>query len=167
MKATDMFLKIVYWTSVVLITFCVITQILYWVLPLELSDDASAVYTEIRFCGFVVAVLYGIYRIGSKKNFSESILSKVTGILVVSCFGFFIMIAFLFSGMCSWSTEKVFFEDAKDISIQIVERHFGCGATDSGEPRIEIVKVNQLTRHLFWITEIDTATIDKSRWKKL
>jgi hypothetical protein len=77
------------------------------------------------------------------------------------------MIGILFLNMCDWTTNKVFFKNINDPSTLIVQRSFGCGATDSSLPKIEVSKTIQITPYFIWVTDIDTTQINKSEWTRV
>jgi hypothetical protein len=73
----------------------------------------------------------------------------------------------LLGSTCAWTTDKVFFENKQNSSVKIVQRHFGCGATDSSYPTVKVFRVREITSDLIWVTEIDTTQIDKSEWIRI
>ncbi len=79
---------------------------------------------------------------------------------------FFILII-SFGDMCSWSTGTVLFEHKEDPKIKIVERDYGCGATDSGSPVYKVFRRKEITSYLSLFTEIDTSKINKAEWNKV
>lgn len=77
------------------------------------------------------------------------------------------MVMTLFAGMCDWTTDKIFFKNKQNSSIKIVQRSFGCGATDSSPATLKVFKVREITPYLIWVTSIDTNQINKVDWKRI
>jgi hypothetical protein len=167
MKAINVFLKVVYWTSVLLIAVCIICQIAMWVLPLELSGSTHEVYDTMRFYGFTLAVILTLTGTVKQTDSSSEVARKVSLTLLVAGACFFLMVLSAFSGMCGWSIERVYFENRQNPSVKIVERWFDCGATDGGGMVRKAFKMTVLSGDIIWVNEIDTNAIDKSSWKRL
>jgi uncharacterized membrane protein len=160
--------KIIYWVSIFAICFWVLTPILGLFVSLEFtSNEIENAYETTRFYGLPFAILLTLTGTIKDPDTSNSNGQKILLTLLIAGISFFIMIITLFSGMCSWTTDKVFFEDKKNSSIKIVERDYGCGATDSGKPIYKTFKVHEVTKYLIWVTEIDTNKIDMSEWTRV
>jgi hypothetical protein len=158
-------LKTVYWTSILLLSFWVLTSILLIVLPIEITnDDYAMTYRISRFFGIPITILLTLTGTIKREDTARAIVSKVfTTILLSSLIAF--IIAFLaLLGMCGETTREVYFENKKHPSTKIVRRSFGCGATDSSPDVIRLRKVVRLTSYLIWVTNIDTTQINKSEW---
>lgn len=162
------FLKIIYWTSILLLCFWILTAILGNFIPLEFAyNDSEFIYDSIRFYGFPIAILLTLTGTIKEKDTSGVIATKIFGTIFVSAFSVFVMFMTLFAGMCDWTTDKVFFENNKNPTTKIVQRSFGCGATDSSPATIKLFKVREFTRHLIWITSVDTSQINKNEWTRI
>ena len=160
--------KIIYLTSIFFICFWILAAILGQFVPIEFTDNQiENTFDSIRLFGFPIAILLTLSGTIKPNDTSGSIGGKILLTLFVSGISFFFMVITLFASMCSWTTGKVFFESKQDRSIKIVERDYGCGATDSGRPICKIFKVKNITNYLIWVTEIDTNKIDKSQWVKI
>ncbi len=162
------FLKIVYWTSILIPCFWVLTTILGNLVPLEFSNNNSEfIYDSIRFYGIPIAIMLTLTGTIKSKDTSGSIATKIFLTICVSAFSIFIMFMTLFAGMCDWTTDKIFFENKQNSSIKIVQRSFGCGATDSSPATLKVFKVREITPYLIWVTSIDTNKINKDEWKRI
>ncbi len=126
------FLKIIYWSSILLLCFWILTAILGNFIPLEFANnDGEFIYDSIRFYGFPIAILLTLTGTIKEKDTSGVIAIKIFGTMLVSAFSVFVMFMTVFAGMCDWITDKVLFENNKNPTTKIVQRSFGCGATDS------------------------------------
>jgi hypothetical protein len=66
--------------------------------------------------------------------------------------------------MCAWTNRQILYESKNDSDTKIIERDFGCGATDSRPPIVGVYKVEYFTDYFIHTTEIDTVKIDKDKW---
>jgi hypothetical protein len=161
-------LKIVYWTSILLLCFWTLTAIFGTFIPLEISNnDVEVTYDNIRFYGFPIAIILTLSGTVKTKDAARTILTKVFTTVIISAISVFIMFLTLFTGMCDWTTEKVFFENKHKPTTKIVLRSFGCGATDSSPATLKIFKVREITSSLIWVTSLDTNQINKSEWTRI
>ena len=162
------FLKIVFWTSILLPCFWVLTAILGNFVPLEFSNNYSEfIYDSIRGFGFPIAVMLTMTGTIKSKDKAGIIATKLVLTIVAAAFSFFIIVMTAFAGMCDWTTDKIFFENKQNSSIKIVQRSFGCGATDSSPATLKVFKVSEITPYLIWVTSIDTNQINKSEWIRI
>ena len=72
----------------------------------------------------------------------------------------------MFGEMCNWKTNNILFINKENSEIQIVEREFGCDATDSGQPLKSIFKIRKINIHLIYLSDIDTCNINIDNWYK-
>ena len=162
------FFKIVYWTSILLLSFWILTAIFGTFIPLEISNnDFEFIYDSIRFYGFPITIILTLTGTIKKKDTTGTIATKVLTTIVISVVSIFIMVMTLFAGMCDWTTDIVFFENKLNPSIKIVQRSFGCGATDSSPATLKVFKVKEITPYLIWTTSIDTNQINKYEWTRI
>ena len=68
------------------------------------------------------------------------------------------------STICGIS-EKVLFENNKWHDIKIVERSYGCGATDTDFPEYKVYKIVPIISLFNLVTKFDTSQIDLENWK--
>ena len=68
---------------------------------------------------------------------------------------------------CAWTTRNELLMHKANNKIKIVERDYGCGATDSTAPIVRIFKTREVTNFFIFITEVDTSKIDKTNWIKI
>lgn len=164
----QVFFKIIYWTSTFLLCFWILTGVFGRFFPLEISDkDAELMYESFRFYGFPIAIILTLTGTVKKGDTSGNVVSKVFLTLLIAAFSVIIMFMTLFFEMCDSTTVKVLFENKQNASIKIVERSFGCGATDSSPATFKIFKIREISSYLIWVTAIDTTQIDKSKWKRV
>lgn len=162
------FLKIAFWTSIILPCFWILTAILGNFIPLEFANnDGEFIYDSIRFYGFPIAIMLTLTGTIKSKDTSGIIATKIFLTICVSVFSIFVVVMTLFAGMCDWTTDKVFFENKQNSSIKIVQRSFGCGATDSSPATLKVFKVREFTPYLIWVTSIDSNQINKSEWTRM
>ncbi len=160
--------KIVFLTSLSFIGGCIFIGILGSLLPIEVIDDNLVYYyMVIRFYGIPITIILTLTGTIKQKDKAGLIIGKIIATIAMSIFSLFIVFMVLFSNMCGWTTNRVFFENTQNKTIKIVERNFGCGATDSGEPVYKIFKLKEITKYFIWVTEIDTNQIDKSEWTRI
>lgn len=161
-------LKLIYWASISLICFWILVAILGLFLPIEVTDNKiENTYYEIRFWGLPIAILLTLSGTIESNDASVSLGGEILATLFAAGISVFFMFMAMFLGMCDWTTDRMFFENKQDRSIKIVERSFGCGATDSGSPIHKIFKMTPVTKYFVWVTEIDTNSIDKSEWVRI
>ena len=159
------FLRIIYWISIFLICFWVFLPLIKSFLSLEITDhEIEDTYDLIRFWGLPVAILLTLTGTIKQDDTSDDVGGKVSLTLFVAGFSLFFVLLF---NMCDWSTSIVLFQNKEDSDIKIVEREYGCGATDGGEPIYKIFKVQELTKYFIRVTEIDTATIGRAEWERV
>ena len=123
-------------------------------------------FDGIRFYGFPVAIILTLTGTIKKKDTTGTMVLKIFITIVISAFSLLVMIMALFAGMCDWTTDKVFFENKHRTSTKIVQRSYGCGATDGSAATIKIVKVKEITPYLIWVASIDTTKINKGEWTR-
>ena len=161
--------KIIYLLSIAYIVLCCTLAILLNSIPLEfksyrLSENADQLF----FFGIPIAVLFTLARLGFKDRRNLVVWKEVlktvglsVGIFIVF---FFYAIASFGSSMCRTTTGQTIFTKSNSSTTKIVERHFGCGATDSGPGIITIAKQVDILSIFWYYSEIDTIGIAKSDW---
>jgi hypothetical protein len=161
-------LKII--ARILIILFCIFTLFLIvkQFLPLEYADNNSEyLFENLFFLGFPTTLLLTLFFTLKEKDGIGMTIGKIA-ITIVVAVGFILMIGMLaLENMCDWSTERTIFENKQNNSIKIVDRSFGCGATDSGAPTHTIFRIREITGYFIWATKIDTNTIDKSKWNRI
>ena len=97
-----------------------------------------------------------------KNSKLKNIVIAITTI-TVSLFSFFIIVGTLFAiALGAWIDTATLYENRKNHHITIKEQRFDKGALGYGG--IRIVKLKPFMKHWNIITEIDTATLNKSKW---
>ena len=161
-------LKTVYWTSILILCLWILTTIFGTFIPLEISNsNFEIIYDRIRFYGIPIAIILTLTGTIKNKDTAGTVTIKVFATIVISLFSVFVMVMTLFAGMCDWTTENVIFENKLNPSTKIVQRSFGCGATDSSPATLKVFKVKEITPFLIWTTTIDTNQINKSEWTRI
>lgn len=162
------FLKIVYWTSILLICFWVLTAISGNLIPLEFADnDSEFIYDYIRFYGLPIAIMLTLTGTLKGKDPSFIIAAKIFLTLCIAGLSILFVFMSLITSMCDWTTHEVFFESRQNPSIRIVQRSYGCGATDSSPATYSLFKVRELSPYLIWVTKADTNQINKDEWRRV
>lgn len=160
--------RLVFWTSITAIVCWVIIALFGKIIPLELKIGKSGNFHQLFvFYGLQTAVMFTLT--GTlKKTDNKKLLSGKIALTVVTAFAAtFLAFITVFSGMCSWSTERTLFEQKDSPGTQIVLRRKGCGSDQKSYPVYKTCKVVYITSDLFWIKDIDTSQIDKSLWKRV
>lgn len=168
MKIIHGLLKVVYCTSILLLSIWTLTAVFGSLIPLEFSNNNHEfIYDSILFYGFPIAIILTLAGTIKKDDTRGTIATKVFITILISFISLCIMFMTSFTGMCDWTTDKVYFENKQNPSTTIVQRSFGCGATDSSPATIEVYKLRELTPYLIWVTSADTNQIDKNEWRRI
>lgn len=91
-------------------------------------------------------------------------MARLTGGVVVAFFIFFMIAMGSFSDMCSWTTGNTLFQSTRNSKIKVVERWYGCGATDSTPATRKAFKIVYITSFLAKVSAIDISKLDKEEW---
>jgi len=160
--------KIIFWTSIIFIGLLIIVPLILLIFDLEFaSDSIKSNYKGFMFFTVPIAILLTLFgTIKSKDNILKTI-GKVIGTILISFVTIFLMIMSIFADMCAWTDRQILYENKHDSNTKIIERDFGCGATDSGYPTVRIFKVQHFTKYFIRTTKVDTASIDKNEWIKI
>ena len=169
-KTSQRLLKIIRWTSIIFLCLWILIPVLGFFIPLEFANkNSELIYTKIRFCGLPIAAILLVltYKIKNKHTPILIVYKIILAIGVAFLFYFIAAIILLGSSMCAWTTDKVFFENRQNHSVKIVQRSFGCGATDSDYPTVKVFKIREITPVFIWVTKIDTNKINKNEWIRI
>lgn len=162
------FLKIVFWSSIILLCFWILTAILGIFLPVEFANEDSRLIIEsTRGFSFPIAVLGTLTGTLKRKDTKGDFLIKIVLTIIAAVFSFYIIALYALGNLCSYTTSSVFFENKQNSSIKIVERSFGCGAVDGLPSSLHVHKVREISPYLIWVTNIDTNTINKDEWIRI
>lgn len=160
--------RLVFWTSIVAIACWVIMALFGKVIPLEMKIGKSGDFHQLFvFYGLQTAVIFTLSGTLKKADSKKLLLIKTGLTVVVAFLAAFLAFITVFSGMCSWSTDRILLERKDRPDTQIVLRRKGCGSDQKSYPVYKTCKVVYLTPDLFWIKDIDTNQIDKSLWKQV
>lgn len=150
----------------VFIFFCVFTMTFGQFLPFEFSslDIRFYYYTTVLFI-LPIAIsikVYGGYK--EKENHVPNVLASMFAGFV----SFIFILLFWFANtMCGYITDNVLLEKKSIFSTTIIERHYDCGATDSGPAKYEYASITPVIPFFVnYIIKVDTAKIDKNLWVK-
>ena len=136
-----------------------------WILDLEFANDSvKSNYKEFMFVAVPVAILLTLTGTIKFKESIPVILGKVLATTVIAAFVVFLMIASVFSDMCTWTNNEILFEHKTDPNTKIIQREFGCGAVDGGPPTEGIYKVEYLTKYFIRPSLVDTSNINRNEW---
>lgn len=131
------------------------------------SQQEEALFSHAQFPGLFVAL--GLLFAGLLFTITHW-LDVIIRLLLFGLIAFVLYVVVLFSvfsGMCTWTTYDVLFEQRAAPSTVIALRGMGCGATDSGPPAYGIFKITPLTSHFIRVTKADTTTLDYSQWRRV
>ncbi len=157
--------KTIFWIAVILLALLFLAPLLSELSPLQFatSNDKDA-WETFRYIGIPVCLLLTLSGTVRKHDSAGIVLAKFAGTVIITVFVLYLMAMASFGDMCAWYTEKILFENKNDRSQKILLRNFGCGATDSSSPLLQVVKATYYTSHFFHLTPIDTTKIDRTVW---
>ena len=97
--------------------------------------------------------------------------SRLIGTIIIVLFwtlGTFYVPIFCFGKfMCGNLMDKTLFTKNDIFNTKIIVRHYDCGAYDSDFPKEEIVNIRNIFGLFNFVTDGDTAHIDKTKWKRI
>ncbi|PCI92909.1 MAG: hypothetical protein COB15_17165 [Flavobacteriales bacterium] len=160
--------KIIFFISIGLIIFWVSTPIISLFIPLEFSNkELESTFEQIRFYGIPISILLALCGFIKTNDSNAIIIGKIVTTIIISVLSIFFLFISIFANMCDTTTGKILFENRQNENLKIVEREYGCGATDSEPPNVSIYKIRQLTKYFIYPTKIDTNDLDKNEWEKI
>lgn len=160
--------RLVFWTSIAAIVCWVVIALFGKIIPLEINPGKSGDFHQLFvFYGLQTAVLFTLSGTLKKTDHKKPLLIKMGLTVFAAFFAAFIAFITVFSGMCSWNTDRTLFEYKNNPGTQIILRRKGCGSDQKIYPVYKTCKVVYLTSNLFWIKDIDTSQIDKNFWKRI
>jgi hypothetical protein len=159
--------KLIYKSSLVLLTLIVLLPIIGHFLPLVFTNDnIPDTFEEARFYVLPILILLTLFGTIKRPDNEGANALKIVSTVIVSLFTSVVLFFSAFSGMCRWTTGETLFQNRNDENTNIVLREFGCGATDSGSPTYKVCKVKTIISGLQWIVNVDTTKIDRSEWQR-
>jgi len=160
--------KIIFWISIAVILAWIIISLFGKVLPLEIKIGKSGgAYQVFVFYALQTAIMFTLFGTLKQKDSKKRLIVKVILTCVVAAAACFLTLITVFSGMCSWNTDRILFEKKDAPDTQIVLRRKGCGTGKDIYPIYKTCKVKYIISDLYWIKDIDTTHIDKKQWKRL
>ena len=167
MSNTQKILKIIYWSSISILCFVVISTILLWCLPIEFIDK----YVEETFSIFrLTVILLAIFLFvinkfkngGFLKTFGKIMLTGLALFVI-----YFIVGILSFGSLCGYTFDNFLFENKENPKVKIIKKSFGCGAVDSTPATMHFYKSIDFLNIFRWISEIDTTKINKAEWNRI
>lgn len=152
---------------VLLLIFCLLVLTIGQLIPIEFINKS------LRNCYYfilIICVIITSFFCLKKISYWNSLILRVIISLVFVFLIFVSLISLMFglagSIMCGTS-EKILFENKQESNTKIVERSYGCGATDTDFPEYKMYKLIPLANQFNFITEFDTSHIDRENWKQV
>ena len=88
-------------------------------------------------------------------------------IVVIFIFTLLLSISMMLPSLCSETTKRTLFLNRMNSDWSIVERGFGCGATDSSPDRLSTAKQFCIFSSFYWITTTDTTNLNQNVWERV
>lgn len=159
--------KIIFWVSIAIIITWMIISLFGKVIPLEIKIGKSGgAYQVFLFYALQTAVMFTLFGTLKQKDSKKRLIIKVILTCVIAVAACFLTLVTVFSGMCSWNTDRILFEKKDAPDTQIVLRRKGCGKEKDIYPLYKTSKVKYIISDLYWIKDIDTNQLDKKQWKR-
>lgn len=161
--------KIFFISSVAFIVLCCLLHILIENSNFEFIHGVDWFDTCLVF-GVPLALLIALIRMkysssSQGANIVQTIsIVAIVGLAVFVFLYFFVTIVFDF---CVADYGQAIYRSKENPSVQIVERDFGCGATDSGPASISFCEIEYYPLGLIYVTRIDTTKIDLKLWDRI
>lgn len=160
--------KLIFWVSIAVIITWMITALFGKVIPLEIRiGKGGGVYQFFLFYALQTAVIFTLFGTLKQKDSKKKLIIKIILTCVIAAAASFLAVITIFSGMCSWSTDRILLVKKDSPGTQIVLRRKGCGTEKGIYPLYKTCQVKYLISDLFWIKDIDTAQIDKKQWRQV
>lgn len=155
--------------SCLVLLFYIILPIVFALSPLQFSQSRyEDQYEQSRLVILPLAIIGTLFGTIRSDDYREARNLKIRFTLGLAVLSFFLLlfaaIAFLGSGMCAWTDRQLLFVKRSDPAIQVRLRDFGCGATDSGSPLVEVFRISKVTPWFRWVQHFDTTHMDRSEW---
>jgi hypothetical protein len=128
------------------------------------SDTVESSYHEFIFFAVPIAILFTLFGTLKIKDGIGSVIAVILCTIIGAFLSLFIMVLSIFLNMCNYYDVKILYQHKDSPSKQIVIREFGCGATDSGPPFINVNQIEYFTPYFIHSTKIDTNEMNKSDW---
>jgi hypothetical protein len=143
--------------SLAWLLFCICVFLVGDRFPIRFSNTKlhDAFYFALLL-GFLISVIWTVNRIFRIKTRVFTISATLVAIPIF-------LIALLSRSMCSYSDDIIFKNRSCDKVI--VAQSYGCGAYDSDFPQYKFYERTLFLGVLNVYKSVDTATIDKSKWK--
>jgi hypothetical protein len=131
------------------------------------TDELETSFEGFRFYGIPVCILMTLFGTIRPNESTETLSIKVILTGIFSVISFVCLVGVLFSDMCTSSYHRVLFEEKVNTSHKIVERNFGCGATDSSPAPVSVFELWEVTPLFIWVEKVDTSQMDLNEWNRI
>ena len=160
--------RVIFLVAICCLVFWVISPILLHLIGLEFNDEGlEQTYNEIKFRGIPICIILTLFGTIKPNDKSGDRILKTVLTLAVATIAFFFMIMSIFAGMCDWTNREILYTNKEYKEVKIIQRDYGCGATDSGPPIVKNFKVKEFTKYFISAKEIDIEKIDQNEWIKI
>lgn len=162
-----LFLKILFWSSIIFLATCVIIGILGLFFQVEFVDYNTAIFfNKIKLYGIPISILLTLTGTLRPKDKTGLIIGKIFATLGVLLIVFIIGIVSMFD-LCGWLIDDTLFTKKNDSTEKIQIRHYDCGAVDSDKPNYKIVKIEKIGKYFLYTSKVDTNKIDRNDWVRM
>ena len=159
--------KLIFWISISFLTFWILSPIILKLTGLEFNNaHFQQSFEKSRFFGIPICILLTLFGTFQATDQSGEKVLKVLSTIGITVFVFFFMTMTLFNEMCIWTNGAVLFEHKQHKNVKIIERDYGCGATDSSLPIVQNFKIKEVTKYFAVFSTIDIEKIDQTKWTK-
>ena len=159
--------RLIFKIAIGLLAFWIITSGIFFFTGLEFVDsNHELIFEYIRFWGIPICIMSTLlWTIKTNHSIGEKALI-LTSTTVVTMVVLVIMAISIIGNMCEWTDQKVLFTSATNKNVKIIERNFGCGATDSSDPTVENFVVKEYTKYFKVAKQVDINELDLTNWVK-
>ena len=157
--------RFLFWINFILIWCWFITLLFGLIFDLEFSKTR---YEDIYFGIAVVGIPALIFTYSLKNFTSQGKWYFLFGRVFLALLAFFICLYVIvmasFFNMCAWTTNRILFINKSNSAIQVAERSYGCGATDSTPDIRRTYRIRNLNSFLMIVTEVNVSELKRDDW---
>jgi hypothetical protein len=160
-------IQVLFWLSVIFIAVSIFVLTIGQALPIEFKDyKIKNNYYSLTYIALPISIFFSLF-VTIKKKYNKSknpLIIALTLLAFGLCFFFFMLIGLTSSiGFSVWTDKAILFNYKSDSTITINQQILDVGIFDYGGERI--VKQTSLLHYFYTVKEIDTLTLDKSKWE--
>ncbi|MBB6269893.1 heme/copper-type cytochrome/quinol oxidase subunit 4 [Pedobacter cryoconitis] len=160
--------KVIFWVSIVVILTWMMLSLFGKLIPLEIKIGKSGgLYQVFLFYALQTAVMLTLFGTLKQKDSRRRLIIKLILTCAIAVAACFLTIVTIFSGMCSWNTDRVLLEKKDAPDTRIVLRRKGCGEQKKKYPLYKTAQEKHIIADLYWIKDIDTNQLDQKQWNRL